>query len=115
MLQRYWLTNLFCDAATAVDAAGAGNGGPAAKETQTISPAAKPGSPNAPPNAQSFASEIMQHIGPQLQGIVADQIKPIQDQATQLAKDLEEAKKPQRQAATLFGGGPGHGGVIVGE
>ena len=112
MLIQYWLSaaTLFCDTASAVDAAGAGNGGGTATQTQATPPVAKP------LDATAFASQIMQAIGPQLSNIVQEQIKPIQEQATKLAADLEQATKPRHTlAATLFGGNPGHGGVHAGE
>lgn len=108
------LVAIFCDVALDPAAAGAGNGGAAAVATQTQSVAtgtqAKP-----PANAQAFAAEIMQHITPGLQALVQAEIKPIADQAQALTTQLDEARKPVRQAAAVFGGGAGNGGVIVGE
>lgn len=117
MLIRFWLTSVrFMDAATDPAAGGAGNGGTqpaAAVATQTQSvPTAKA---VTAPSPTDFAAQIMQSLGPQLTQMVGAAVAPVQAQADKLAKDLEAAKAPQRQAAALFGGQPGHGGVIVGE
>jgi HK97 family phage major capsid protein len=98
------------ETASSPDASGAGNGGPVAQATQAAQ--AKPG---AAPSPTDFAAQIMQAMGPQITNIVNQAVAPIQAQATQLAADLAAARQPQRQAAAVFGGGPGNGGVIVGE
>ena len=109
---RFLLVAPFCEEAVSADAIPSGGGGSApATQTQSIQTAGKP----SVPNAQAFAAEIMQHIGPQLTTIVEEKVRPIQALATQLANDLAAARQPVRQAASLFGGIPGHGGVHVGE
>lgn len=105
---------LFCDTATDPAAGGAGNGGAGtATQTQSV-PTAKPVQQQVP-TTDDYAAKLMQSLGPQLQTLVTNAIAPVQAQATKLAADLEAAKAPQRQAASLFGGGAGHGGVSVGE
>lgn len=135
MLIRSWLARFtgFMDPVTPPEGAGAGNGGAAAAAAAAaavihpgtpVTPAVTQGAAATPQvanpiNTQAFADAIMQRIGPQISQAVAAQIQPVQDQANQLAAALTAATQPNRQAVTqanqLFNGGPGNGGVAVGE